>query len=347
LQEVYLQEEIPANKIFMANMNNKKLFTNILLLLFSTLLSILALEQSYRFFLFGSASFSIRKMNSINGLGELGLLKASDVPELVFELKPNLDTYHKLVPIITNSAGLRDKEYSLMKLEDTFRIAVIGDSFVMADGVAIEDTFHSVLEKRLNNEQRDITYQFINFGVSGYYLTQYLDVLKQKAEGYDPDLILVGFCPRNDQNIPEEQRYRDVPRTYPFFHFFVKDALVDIFYRGTYFDDDIFYMEKELARNVPFSDKQRRYMTQVFLEMEEFSQQNDVPVIVVYIDIFYNEMFAEKLEETVLKQNLYFVNASTPFKGQDINDYIIYPIDSHPNGKAHKIFADELYDYLF
>ena len=57
--------------------------------------------------------------------------------------------------------------------------------------------------------------------------------------------------------------------------------------------------------------------------------------------------FADKLEEIVLKKNLYFVNASTPFKGQEIDDYIIYPIDSHPNGKAHKIFADVLYQYLF
>ena len=328
-------------------MNKKKLFTNILLLLFSTILSILALEQSYRFFLFGSASFSIQKMNSINGLGELGLLKASDFPGIVYELKPNLDTYHKLVELKTNSAGLRDKEYSLTKPEDTFRVAVIGDSFTMADGVAIKDTFHSVLEERLNDEQGDISYQFINFGVSGYYLTQYLEVMKHKAKEYDPDLIILGFCPRNDQNIPEEQRYRDVPRTYPFFHFFVKDALVDIIHRGTYFDDDVVNMEKELARNAPFSDKQRRYMTQVFSEMEAFSQQNDIPIIVVYIDVFYNEKFATKLEEIVLKNHLYFVNASTPFKGQEIDDYIIYPIDSHPNGKAHKIFADVLYQYLF
>jgi hypothetical protein len=41
------------------------------------------------------------------------------------------------------------------------------------------------------------------------------------------------------------------------------------------------------------------------------------------------------------------VNASTPFKGQGYDEYIIYPIDSHPNGKAHGIFADVLYEYLF
>jgi len=328
-------------------MNKKNIFTNILLLVISTFVSFLALEQSYRYYLFGTESFSITKMNSINGLGELGLLMPSNNSEIVYELKPNMNTYHKLVQFRTNSAGLRDKEYSVMKTEDMRRIAVIGDSFVMADGIAIEDTFHSVLEERLNQEGGDLTYQFINFGVSAYNLRQYLEVMKHKAKDYDPDLILVGFCPRNDQYIPEEQTYRDVPKTNAFFHLYSIQAIKDVFNRGTYYDDDIYYMEKELTRNAPFSDKEKRYMTQIFSEMDDFSKQNNIPVIVVYVDIFYNEKFAENLEEIVLKNDLYFVNASTPFEGQGYDEYIIYPIDSHPNVKAHRIFADVIYDYLF
>jgi lysophospholipase L1-like esterase len=329
------------------NIIKKNFFTNVLLLIFSTIISILALEQSYRFFLFGNASFSINKMSSINGLGELGLLIPSKSPEIIFELKPNMNTYHKLVEFKTNSAGLRDKEYSVTKTEDVFRIAVIGDSFVMADGIAIEENFHSLLEERLNKEQGDVTYQFINFGVSGYYLTQYLEVMKHKAIDYDPDLILVGFCPRNDQYIPEEQKYRDVPKTYSFFHFYSIQAFIDVYERGTYYDDDIYYMEKELTRNEPFSGKQKIYMTEIFSEMDDFSKQNNVPIIIMYLDIFYNEKFANELEKIVLKNNLYFVNLSLPFKGQGYEEFIIYPIDSHPNGKAHRLFADVLYDYLF
>ena len=327
-------------------MSRKKLFTNVLLLLISTTFSFLALEQAYRFYLFGNESFSISKMNSINGPGELGLLRRSNDPELIFEFKPNLNTYYKLVEFKTNSAGLRDKEYRIAKPGDVFRVAVIGDSFVVADGVKIEDTFHSLLEERLTREGGDIAYQFINFGVSAYNLRQYLEVMKQKAIEYDPDLILVGFCPRNDQYIPEEQKYRDVPREYAFFHFFSIQAFIDIYKRGSYYDDDIYYMEKELARNEPFSDKQRRYMTQIFSEMSDFSEQNNIPIVVIYLDVFYNEKFANRLEEIVLKNDLYFVNASTPFKGQGYDEYIIYPIDSHPNEKAHRIFADVLYDYL-
>ena len=34
------------------------------------------------------------------------------------------------------------------------------------------------------------------------------------------------------------------------------------------------------------------------------------------------------------------------FKGLNTADYVIYPIDHHPNAKAHKIFADVIYKYL-
>ncbi len=321
-------------------MNKKNLFINGLLLLFSAAFSFLALEQSYRFYLFGNASFSVGKMNSINGLGELGLVMPSNNPVLVWELKPNLNTLHKLVSLRTNAAGLRDKEYSLTKTENIFRVAVIGDSFVMADGIEIEETFHSVLEEQLNKEQRDFTYQFINFGVSGYSLNQYMEVIKYKAQDYDPDLILIGFCPRNDQYDPGEQQFWEVSKTYPFFHFYSIDAIKGKYY---YNKKDL---EKELARKAPFTGQERRYMSSIFSEMSDYSKQKDIPIIVIYLDNFYNEKYANKLEEIVLKNDLYFVNVSLPFKGQDIEEYSIYPIDSHPNGEAHQIMADVLYDYL-
>ena len=129
--------------------------------------SLLVLEQTYRAYLFGGASFSIDRMNSIHGLGISGLIKPSNNSEIIYELKPNLDTYFKLTKFNTNSNGLRDIDYSLSKSGGVYRVALIGDSFTMPAGVKIEESFHSILEEKLNKEQRDVTYQFINFGVGG------------------------------------------------------------------------------------------------------------------------------------------------------------------------------------
>src|SRR5262245_16528338 len=48
-----------------------------------------------------------------------------------------------------NSAGQRDREHNKTKPTNSWRIAILGDSYAEALQVAIEDTFWSVVEHRL------------------------------------------------------------------------------------------------------------------------------------------------------------------------------------------------------
>jgi len=328
-------------------MNKKRLLSNSLLLLFSTALSLLVLEQSYRVYLFGSDSFSINKMNSIHNLGVSGLIKPSNHSEIIYELKPNLNTYFKLAIFKTNSDGLRDKDYNFSKSSNIFRVAVIGDSYAMPAGVEIEDSFHSLLEEKLNKEQRDSTYQFINFGVGGYNIRQYLGVIKFKAQEYDPDLIMVSFCPSNDHKIPSNeifrQQYKVKPETYPFFQFFVIEALKRPIKRLIFANNK---NKRKINNTVTFSEEEKKYMSHIFSEMNSYSKQTHIPIIIIYLTHRYNERYADELKDLVVNNGLNFANASLPFKGENIDEYNIYPTDGHPNAKANIIFAEELYDYL-
>lgn len=178
----------------------KTAFFNLLLFIISTLFMLLIAEIIFRFYLFGWNSFSIEKMNSVHHLGTSSLVQPSPYSEMIYELKPHLNSYFKLAIFKTNAQGLRDKEYSIIKPKNSFRVAVIGDSFTMPAGVNIENAYHSLLEKKLNSEQAEVSYEFINFGVGGYNLRQYLGVLKYKALKYNPEMILIGFCPSNDDS---------------------------------------------------------------------------------------------------------------------------------------------------
>lgn len=301
--------------------------------------SLLVLEQAYRTFLFGGASFSIGRMNSIHALGKSGLIKPSNNSEIIYELKPNLDTDFKLTKFKTNSNGLRDKDYSFSKSGSVFRAALIGDSFTMPAGVKIEESFHSILEEKLNKEERDMTYQFINFGVGGYNLRQYLGTMKSKAIEYDPDLIIVGFCAQNDHRIPPskifERPYKVKPTTYPFFKSFVLDKLKGITNN-----------KRKIDNAETFTEGRKNYVSNIFSEMEAYSKQNNIPIIIMHLSNQYNKVYAKELEELVVENGLIFADVSLPFAGKDFGEYIIYPTDNHPNGKANRIFADELYGYL-
>src|SRR3984893_12095503 len=50
-----------------------------------------------------------------------------------------------------NSDGLRDREHTKAKPADTVRIALLGDSFAEAMQVPLEQTFWSLMERRLQD----------------------------------------------------------------------------------------------------------------------------------------------------------------------------------------------------
>ena len=66
----------------------------------------------------------------------------------------------------------------------------------------------------------------------------------------------------------------------------------------------------------------------------------------MYLSAQYKKTYADELEEIAVDNGLNFANVSLPFKGKNISEYMIYPLDPHPNGKANRIFAEELYGYL-
>ena len=116
-----------------------------------------------------------------------------------------------------NSAGFRDREHSKSKPQDTFRIAVLGDSFAEARQVEMEDTFWWILEKRMQlcrcAEGKRI--EVLNFGVPGYGTAQELISLRRNVWDYSPDVVLLAVTTGNDIRDNSPILSQDGPR--PFF----------------------------------------------------------------------------------------------------------------------------------
>ena len=309
---------------------------DIIVIIVLALVVYIMVEQSVRVYLFGADAFSYAKMSSIKSTGGSGNLQPSEIDGLVYELKPGLDTVFKLVPFTTNSRGLRDKEYSLDKPEDTFRVAVVGGSFTMGAGVKIEDTFHSRLEDRLNKEPGELEYEFINFGVAGYTMKNKLLVLEHKVLDYDPDLVL--FILDGSQFVDDRVR-TFTPRVEKF----------------SFFKSYSYELLKKVkilpGRNKSAVMFTQRHMRRLFIldyalfEIEQFSEQNDIPVCVVVLDHDYqHNKLGRKIEKKVNnKKNLYFSNTLPYFRHKYFRDYSIYKVDMHPNAEANSIFAEIVY----
>ncbi len=102
-------------------------------------------------------------------------------------------------PIIwqTNSHGWKDREWTVDKPAGTYRVAVLGDSFVESMQVEQDKNFLSLAEKEWN-EARSPKIEIMNFGRSGFTQTEELMVLKSDVLRFKPDAVVLYFFPSND-----------------------------------------------------------------------------------------------------------------------------------------------------
>ena len=101
------------------------------------------------------------------------------------------------VPLITNSLGLRDREYG-PRSEGGLRVYMIGDSFVFGNRVPVEQTVTKVLERTLRERLAPRPVEVVNGGMPGYSTIQELKFFEQTVDQVQPDLVVLGMCVGND-----------------------------------------------------------------------------------------------------------------------------------------------------
>ncbi|MBN1297956.1 SGNH/GDSL hydrolase family protein [bacterium] len=323
------------------------LLFRIVLLIVSVGCALLGAEQLYRFYIFGWSSWSFTRMDSQRNLGVSGLVIPSSNPDLIYELKPDLHTFFKGVAFDTTSDGLWDQPYSREKPANTYRIAVVGDSFTMASGVPIEAAYHSVIEKRLNLEFSQRRYELINFGVGGYCLRQYVAMVTQKAHVYHPDAVLVGFCSKNDHFVMPDSIFQtpyQVKRIrHGFFHLYTLDAVLRMSEKWHIHGPRLkrFFPVADPNKNV-LSDAQHDHVNSMFAKLAEYRDRFGIPVIIVYMDLLHYEQFAAEIHNLAHQHGLLFIDASAAFPHNREYRYWINRRDDHPNATAHRMFADAI-----
>jgi len=314
--------------------------SSLYLLIISSLISILLFEVAMRYYIFGNNAWSYSQMKSVRHVGTAGIMQASQYLDILWELKPNLDTQHKLWPFKTNSQGLRDKEYSIEKPDGTYRIAVIGDSLTMAEGVAQENAYHSLLENKFNTNQNQLKYEFINFGVAGYSLVQYVSTIKRKALTYKPDLILLAFCGANDSKLPNldafNRPYQVKSESNGFFHFYSFELLGNV-YKKLY---------KQLLGRFPGYNADPVYVEGKFQELALISKENALPIVIAYIENKSASADFKLIQDLGQKYGLPVIDGTKNFPEELSPQHMIYLTDGHPNATANKILADNLYPEL-
>lgn len=121
-----------------------------------------------------------------------------------------------------NDDGFRDRNRSLKKPPETVRIAVLGDSYVAAWQVPMEQRLTEVLERELNGQKPfgAKRVEVLNFGVPGYGTAQELMTLRHVVWKYEPDIVVLAFLTGNDLRNNSKKLQNDDGRPY----FYLRDG---------------------------------------------------------------------------------------------------------------------------
>lgn len=161
-----------------------RITSNTILLVFSLAIILAVLEFYFRFF--DPQSLRLSRPDAVLGWNHI----------------PNTSGFWRKECFSTeldfNSEGMRDIEHEAGKPKGTYRIAVIGDSYVTAQEVAFDEAFFRQLQHLLNRRGHNV--EVLGFGVRGFGTDQEFRLLERYALRYDPDLVILAFVPNDIHN---------------------------------------------------------------------------------------------------------------------------------------------------
>ncbi len=254
---------------------------------------------------------------------------------LMKEFIPDFITTFKGDTLQTNSFGMRDKEYNLIKDNSVLRFAFIGGSYVMGSGVSNNENFSALLEEKINKQSLNRS-EILNFGAGGYHLIQSVKVNESKVLPFKPDYLFYFIhssdrtrCLEDFVNMVQKQVNLD----YTELRAIVKKAKVD----------------KKMCR-LEIYNRLKPFINEVMIwgykKIADESRINGTVPVLAYLPAQASLKQDEDKDFclTLAKSNGFkIIDLSNVYDGYVANDIQLAPWDAHPNEKGHQIIADKLY----
>jgi hypothetical protein len=243
--------------------------------------------------------------------------------------------------VSTNRWGMRDRDYERTPAPGTYRVALLGASSVMGWGVADDQTFEALIERRLNEERSGrpfAGYEILNFAVPGYQPLQQVMVL-DKALSFSPHALFYVATGREASRAALH--------------------LAEAVSRGV----DLPHEElREVARRAgvaprtPESVASRRLLpfreellAWVFETVVTRCQERGIVPVLIFLPQVDPGGWREETP-TILRlareAGFTVLDLDDVYDGEPIDSIRLAPWDNHPNARGHQLVADRLHREL-
>jgi D-alanyl-lipoteichoic acid acyltransferase DltB (MBOAT superfamily) len=242
----------------------------------------------------------------------------------------------------TNRWGMRDMEYEQVPTPNTYRIAIVGPSFVMGSGISDRDVFEAILERHLN-EQNDgklyDRYEFLNFGVAGHASLQELWTFEEKVLSFKPNAVF--FV---SHQIEEEVTVRNLALSLSTGVEIPYDYLEEIARKAGVQEG---MPQSEVERLLkPYSNEILSWTYHRFVDTSRENGITPVWVFMPTLEFPLSEELKGQLYEMAEEAGFITLDLSDVYENQEISSIIVAEWDLHPNSKGNQLIASRLYEAL-
>lgn len=337
----------------------KNHYRELLLLAGSFFIMFLLMEAGLRIYILVNhkalieQAFANTKNPTPNTTVTLGEMIRSDINEtIIYGLKPNLNVYHLNSLISTNSDGWRDDEFYLEKPADTKRIVVLGDSVAFGWGVEKDERYSEVLEELLGSAFTEFKWEVYVFSAPGYSLFNEVEVLKEQALLYDPDLIIYSYV-HNDHCLPSFLQTRSSLLTF-------RSIIFDYLRPDSWTAD---YLSSKHGLNLVYGicsasrapKKYKQYVGEdaFALHLDKFitmTEKKDIPLVFWVTGVMFKDLPREYLSYSIDSDNFYYINVISEleelYASYSSEELVLSKTDAHPSAIGHRLFGEVLFDKL-
>jgi len=261
---------------------------------------------------------------------------------LIKKIKKNISYTDYGYLFTSNQYGMRDKQYSLVKPKNTFRIALLGGSYEMGSGVSDKNVFEAIVEDKINKNKIFNNYEnfeILNFAVGGYYLIQHLKLSKEEIYKFKPD-ALIYFAHSNEKEYLGKNFAMIIKNHKDLESPFLKSISSKLKLNS-------FMSEFEIIEKlIPYSDSLVFWSYKKIAE--DCKKNNCVPIwayLLTLCDKFDQEEF-NSIKGYAEKLGFITLDLSDPYKTDKYIDIQVSDLDSHPNAKGQSQIADCFYNQL-
>jgi hypothetical protein len=256
------------------------------------------------------------------------------------ELVADTQMMFKGALLTTNRWGMRDRNYALDKPAGVKRLALLGPSDVMGEGVETMATFENVLEDRINARQgpEDQAVEILNFGVSSYTLLQQLVLVEDRVWRFDPDLLVLTYHPAVELGATFRSLARSILAGVP-----IQDSsLLDIIRRA-----DVQSHDSEVTAYRKLRPYAAELAESVFRRISQAARSRGVPAILLLLDLPDERSRPRDWVLTAaVRHGFQIADIRDVFTGTDAQSIGLAEWDKHPNAEGHRRLAQRFGEEL-